>query len=884
MPARIRHSPLGAGLSLADLNILPFLAPRLLQAWPRSPRGRRTQSTASVILESPATQPLDGHGQSSSGSAAARQAPRSGDITRPPQSQYGPSHERSEGRGAEPTMRRTSIKLPALSPADNTRFYPQTHTSDVSSHDQDRSVTHLHQEATIGTPTRQDESSDVPLKESRGPYFSDVHLDTLYDFLKADRKDKEKENRRYFGRQWEAWFDGRRHKKQSKHTGLGSKRARQMESIADFDPSMDIYALRAEWKGISPRYRQASWPGLMLDILRRRPDDALKFLVATLVDPFPNKACIEDCLDYIIEHHLYRQSHSPIPSEDFAVLFRTINDLLTKFTKREICLSSYAIYHICKHTNRLQAETLLETLSQRFQKLSPNLRLHFVDYLARRGATDSAVTVLGSMHRDGVVDFTKPRVASICATLLRCSQQNPEAVHSESHIYSLLLEWGIRPSIVFYTILAHNAFQSWDHETAWKIYDMIIENGIEPSNHMYSIFLHDAKLRLDQEALENILDGVKANNIRNEHVATDLLHAMLLIHENRLRKLHGEEAQALSESVFQKIMLLYSTYFELAPLEDFAPEYFSINQKLSPEAEGKRMHPDHATLSLMVSAAIRCRIEQSELPVLYNRFKGLVDAGHPDFVNVAKEVNVFNAFIKALGKDRDTLPFTTQILGDMLGAEAPGVKAQAAAIESSDRKRIVSPTVQTWSVLVHAFMTQGQPRAAEKLVAMMKSRGVDPNKVTWNTLITGYLQMQNMPGAMHSYDRARGEGWTIDESIQDHLGLSKHQRMLDQQSEPTPRMAESDEPGGESEEQVLGSPRLAELQTSEMGDFLLGTELKRADIVQRIERLLVDAEGIPTPIGASLRSSRLKKARKGLEKLENLVDGRLYDLQGASGV
>lgn len=887
MPARIRHSPLGAGLSLADLNILPFLAPRLLQAWPRSRRGQRAQSTASVRLESPATQPLNGHGQSSSSSAAARQAHPSGDITRRPQAHYGLSQDRTDGRRGAP------IRPPSLAPVDNTRFYPQKRTGDIATCNEDRSVhTHLHQEGADGTPLEQHESFNLTTKEATGPYFSEAHLDMLYDFLKTDRKNKGIEgHRQYFGPVWERWFKERRNEKQAKHSGPGSLRTRRMESMANFDPNMADRALRVKWKKISPAYRQTYWPGLMLDIIYKRPDDALKFLVATLTDPLPDKDCLESCLDYIVEYHLYRQSHSPISSENFAILFKEINKLLTRSWAKYFCISSYAIYHMCIHANRLQTETLYETLSRRYQKITPNMRLHFVDFLARRGATDSAVTALESMHSDGVVDFTEPRVASTCATLLRCSQQNPEAVHSESHIYSLLLEWGIRPSIIFYTILAHNAIESWDHETAWKIYDMIIENGIEPSNHMYSIFLHDAKVRLDQEALENILDGVKANNIRNEHVATDLLHAMLLIHENHTRNLRGEETQAPSESLFQRMLLLYSTYFELAPLKDFAPEYFTIDWKPTPEAEGKRMHPDCATLSLMVSAAIRCRIEQSELPLLYSRFKRLVDGGHPDFVNVATQVNVFNAFIKAMGQHRDTLPFTAQILGDMLGTETAGLEAQSTDIESNDPKKIVSPSVQTWSILVHAFMSQGQPRAAEKIVAMMKSRGMKPNKVTWNTLITGYLQMQDMAGAMRSCDRAKEEGWAIDESIHNKLVSFSSQRMLGRQPEAMPRAEESGGPRKESEEQantrspfsspnVLRSLRRAGLQLSATEVFFRGTEFKRVEIIENLELLLLNTKG--TPETASLRLLRLKKATKGLGRLEKLVDGRLNKLEEAS--
>jgi pentatricopeptide repeat protein len=73
------------------------------------------------------------------------------------------------------------------------------------------------------------------------------------------------------------------------------------------------------------------------------------------------------------------------------------------------------------------------------------------------------------------------------------------------------------------------------------------------------------------------------------------------------------------------------------------------------------------------------------------------------------------------------------------------------------------PTVHTWSILLKAFMDHNQPRAAEKVLAMMQSRGITPNQVTWNTLLTGYARQQDVVSTVHALERLEGDGWKVDE-------------------------------------------------------------------------------------------------------------------------
>lgn len=443
----------------------------------------------------------------------------------------------------------------------------------------------------------------------------------------------------------------------------------RVEEIANFDPEADLGSLRIEWMEIPKKIRRQHWPGLILDTLAKEPEHALKFLLATCESWLPHKNFVSDVFDYLINYHLYRRNDSPISPEDFAVLFDIIYGMLQRFGRCDISISEYAIYHLSRHADRAQTQQLYTSLVARETKLSLKCKLHFVDNLARRGATDTAVEVVKALRR-GVVDFTLPQVESVCATLLRCSHRDPEAKVTESEIFSLLLEYGLVPRINFYNILALNAIESGDHETAWKIYDMVIENGIEPSNYTYSILLNDAKGRLDHGAMEHIVGEIKSRRVRNEYIATDVLHAMWRMHEQQIKQIDTAQQGMAWRSLWKRMLSVYSTYFETGPLEDLAPELFAFAPQTAADAEsGCKMHPDYPTLVLMVVAALRCAARQWELPHLYDRYRRLVVEGHPDFVKVAREIHVPEAFIGAIGQSPRTLALCTRVLTDMLGTQ-----------------------------------------------------------------------------------------------------------------------------------------------------------------------------------------------------------------------
>jgi pentatricopeptide repeat protein len=73
----------------------------------------------------------------------------------------------------------------------------------------------------------------------------------------------------------------------------------------------------------------------------------------------------------------------------------------------------------------------------------------------------------------------------------------------------------------------------------------------------------------------------------------------------------------------------------------------------------------------------------------------------------------------------------------------------------------VAPDVQSWSIFLEGFTRHGQLKLAEQVLTYMRGKGLEPNSVTWNTLLAGYASQQDfdgMLGAMRRLD-ASGHAW-----------------------------------------------------------------------------------------------------------------------------
>jgi len=581
------------------------------------------------------------------------------------------------------------------------------------------------------------------------------------------------------------------------------------------------------WEVLPLTERKILWPQIMLGALRENPEWALKFLIAASSKPYAPNYAISDSLEYIVSHYLYEVQDPDAGS--VAILFRTVIGLLASFDHYFFHLTQKTIFLLLSHISIDQAEHLYKTLVQRNHPIHENTILQFVHAFAKNGRTQLAVDVLRSFYNNGG-DFTQPKVESVCATLLqRKFRGSSDGGMSDSEIFGLLLDLGLRPNIIFYNILLQNAVESDDSGTAWQIHDMLPGLGINADANTYSILLNDAKLRMDRPAMKRIVEIVESKGITNEYIITDLLHGMFLTYEQESKEAFMHTPPP---APWKRMLPLYAEYFTLEPIRDLLTQAY---KNFALQSDRPKMHPPKETLVVMFIALLRGFTNPTSAPEWYHQFRAMVLSGHPDIVPLAESTHIYDAVIMCLGRWPVTLHLCTKVIGDMLSSYSAAQKTQkrpdlplkkrktlqttlayhpASALLSnstikdlgqwnslsrvnqalnmaSEKKSAgefskdveaidkdpsegskwgqaiiyghCKPSVRTWSILLKAFMDNNQPRAAEKVLNMMRRIGITPNQVTWNSLAIGYARLQDIANTVDVIERFEDEGWEVND-------------------------------------------------------------------------------------------------------------------------
>ncbi|KAK2615859.1 hypothetical protein N8I77_002584 [Diaporthe amygdali] len=163
------------------------------------------------------------------------------------------------------------------------------------------------------------------------------------------------------------------------------------------------------------------------------------------------------------------------------------------------------------------------------------------------------------------------------------------------------------------------------------------------------------------------------------------------------------------------------------------------------------------------------------------------------------------------------------------------------------------PSVHTWSILIKAFMTNSRTKEAEHILKLMQLHGVKPNRVTWNTLATGYARLGNTKQAVEAMRRLEAAGFKSDDwtmrafsRISDKAKAIKLMEQTVEQNKLTKEAVEQQEK--EQEQHQREKADILETRESELeedGSFAL-QELR--DIEEEIRRHPLQEEQ-PSPAG-----------------------------------
>ncbi|KAL8854660.1 MAG: hypothetical protein Q9221_000442 [Calogaya cf. arnoldii] len=421
-------------------------------------------------------------------------------------------------------------------------------------------------------------------------------------------------------------------------------------------------------------------------------------------------------------------------------------------------ISQKIVYLVMRHSDNLQARTLYDVLLNARLDIHPLSLTHFMDRFTRMGRPDLAMHVLRRIADSGA-NVSDETVQYSCTTLLRSRFDENGWYKIQSYLVTEMLELGIRPGMPMLNAMMLNAVEAGDYQTAQAMFETARIHGIRRDTITYSILLKGAVQNQDDSLIERIMHLAEEDGAlpRNNELVFSLIVAMLQIARVNYTNV------LTSAKRYRSILRIYTRYCSILPLQELG---ICIDMDQNIDKAGTVSEPSPKLLSIMIVSFIRLIGRSDLVQALYNRYQNLVGQNHDLIAPTAETDHLANTFLFSLGRHTATFKTCPIILRNML--EPP----------STTNVEIARPTVRTWSIAARSFFFHGQRAAGDKIIEMMRARGIPLNLVTWNTMISGYARLQDACSVVNAMKGMEAAGFEVDSYTLKALSRIKDRNQL----------------------------------------------------------------------------------------------------------
>ena len=563
-----------------------------------------------------------------------------------------------------------------------------------------------------------------------------------------------------------------------------------------------VWAYSAKLRSIS---QLEAWGDIMLWCLHNSQFQALRLLKATVIRRKfrPPQYVINDSLKYLADHFL-GTSRPPdnLVMPEFLGVIRAILEADIGPKRHAQLIDSHVISLVLQRCNDEEARSLFDLCQECNVSLSVRTLLHALDRSTDMSHLSLSIQILQGVAHSGF-DMSSDSVQNACLKLIRTQVSKDFEYHVRTKLMTELFEIGIVPSLPLYNAMILNAGEAGDFKTAWLLYQVGKANGLASDSTTYSNLLKSARFCRGAIAKRNPMKRVVHEVLGDPPAMQDLG----LLHDI-LAAVSRQHKQTLSSSnssfVFMQMLDIYKTFCNLAPLKDLqicSPDEIEPLSK----ANIKIQWPTPRIVGQMLALFAQVNSGKESLMNVFDRYRIMFLKGHPLATELSRSDFTANAFTMAFGQRPETLRHCSFVLKHMLEdstsprstpdndgryhaaspsaskfsqqISSPGYEPTPMRTDTIIRKPC-PPTVQTWSILLRAYINNGQKRAAEKIIVMMNERGIRPNKITWGSLISGYARMQDIGATVNAVDKMQAAGHRMDSRTARHLAELWNRRRL----------------------------------------------------------------------------------------------------------
>ncbi|VZI21884.1 unnamed protein product [Fusarium fujikuroi] len=528
--------------------------------------------------------------------------------------------------------------------------------------------------------------------------------------------------------------------------------------------------MRKAWDELDIESRKKIWPTVMLSTLHSCPGKAAQVLESTL-DPLPQGYAILDVAHF--------------------------------------CISNLRLTNIKTWPRRLgkklpleQAVEMLQILQKSGIKLHRNTLLHFARNLASSSTYKTKAFELLREIADKGHDLNSAGFASVVTTLLLSRQaKNGWSTSDESfppqRALEYFLERGFSPNLINFTSLVESLCLQGDIAEAVRLPLLLAENGVELDQRCYTTVFRGAKASLKASNVQLALDVARAAKAPYVDVLNNTLHSIFYFAEMESRE--RQYPSPWTVPIFGSMLRIYAKKFDLEPLQWLLPDTLPLilshedvdgiekfrsgprrewgfRTTIVPvvneffEREAPRQKPNAETLAIMLRAYIKTLYRPYDLMSFYSYFKSRLEE-HGAEKNWGRELVedqgsvVHDTLIQVMLGQKSLLRPALQVFGDMLRGTLTS-KMKEEGIEATSPPDGIqahpAPSLFTFTILLHGLLMRKEKMLGEQMLQVMREHNLEPNDVTWNTLVKGYASMQNLSQTVGTLQDLEAAGYKPD--------------------------------------------------------------------------------------------------------------------------
>ncbi|KAJ9422067.1 hypothetical protein QL093DRAFT_2304195 [Fusarium oxysporum] len=513
--------------------------------------------------------------------------------------------------------------------------------------------------------------------------------------------------------------------------------------------------MRKAWHGLDIEYRKKIWPTAMLSTLHSCPGKAVQVLESTL-DPLPQGYAILDvahfCISNLRLNNVKIMRDRVTKADEVLELFaKLVEDL----PSGHVPIRQSTLGRLGKNLPLEQAVEMLQILQKSGIKLHRNTLLHFARKLASSSAYKSKAFELLREIADKGHDLNSAGFASVVTTLLLSRQ-------------------------------AKNGWSTSDENIAEavRLPLLLAENGVELDKRCYTTVFRGAKASLKASNVQLALDVARAAKVPYVDVLNNTLHSIFYFAEMESRE--RQYPSPWTVPIFGTMLRIYAKKFDLEPLQWLLPDTLPLilsqedvdgiekfrsgprrewgfRTTIVPvvneffERRAPRQKPNAETLAIMLRAYVKTLYRPYDLMSFYSFFKSRLEE-HGTEKNWGRELVEDQGSVSLL---RPAL----QVFGDMLRGTLTS-KTKEEGIETTSPTDGIqahpAPSLFTFTILLHGLLMRREKMLGEQMLQVMREHNLEPNDVTWNTLVKGYASMQNLSQTVGTLQDLEAAGYKPD--------------------------------------------------------------------------------------------------------------------------